>query len=198
MISGLVRGVFKLARGIAGAARHLGVTLGYPQVQLGRDVIIGPGVTLKATDGGRIQIGDRVAISSGAVIIAKGGLLIIGSDGFVGEGAVIAARERLEIGPDALIAEYVTIRDQDHGFADLARPMRLQGFVTAPVIIGANVWLGAKATVLKGVTIEDGAVIGANSVVTRSLGAGVVAVGCPARVIANRASTAGISERDHG
>lgn len=195
MIGGFARALFRVSRDLASAARRVAATLCYPEIELGRGVIIGPGVTLKATDGGRIRIGDRVAISPRAVIIAKGGVLIIGPDGFVGEGAVLTARERLEIGPDVLIAEYVTIRDQDHGSADMERPMRSQGFVTAPILVGADVWLGAKATVLKGVNIGDGTIIGANSVVTRSVGPGVVAVGSPARVVASRGATAEGGER---
>lgn len=199
MIGGLARGLFKACRDLASSVRCLAASLCYPEIELGRGVVIGPGVTLRATDGGRIRIGDRVAISAGAVIIAKGGLLVVGDDGFIGEGVVLTAREGLEIGSDALIAEYVTIRDQDHGSADPDRPMRLQGFVTAPIRVGADVWLGAKATVLKGVEIGDGTIIGANSVVTRSVGSRVVAVGSPARVIADRVTGAksdGVNDHD--
>lgn len=57
------------------------------------------------------------------------------------------------------------------------------GFATSPVVIGKNVWIGAKATVTKGVSIGDNSVIGANSVVTRNIPANSVAVGTPARVI---------------
>ena len=57
------------------------------------------------------------------------------------------------------------------------------GFTTTPIMIGDNVWLGAKATITKGLTIGDNAVIGANSVLTGDIPANSVAVGAPARVV---------------
>ena len=55
--------------------------------------------------------------------------------------------------------------------------------ITAPVSIGNHVWIGAEAIILKGVTIGDGAVIGAGSVVTRDVESCAIVVGNPARVI---------------
>jgi hypothetical protein len=66
--------------------------------------------------------------------------------------------------------------------------IREQGVVVAPVRIGRNVWIGSKATVLKGVSIGDNAVIGANAVVTRDIPANAVAAGIPARVLRMRAA----------
>ena len=100
----------------------------------------------------------------------------------MGIGSVIVARECIQIGTDVLIAEYVTIRDQDHLF-DGAGITSRSGFSTAPIVIGNNVWLGAKVTVTKGVTIGDNVVIGANSVVAHDIPANCIAVGAPARVI---------------
>ena len=53
-----------------------------------------------------------------------------------------------------------------------------------PVVIGANVWIGAGAMILPGVTLGDDAIVGACSIVTRDVPAGVTVVGNPARVIA--------------
>lgn len=95
---------------------------------------------------------------------------------------MLASVERITIGRDALIAEHVTIRDQDHDITG-TRPYRAAGMRSSPVTIGDNVWIGAKATITRGVTIGDNAVIGANSVVTSDIPAGAVAVGAPAHVI---------------
>ena len=83
--------------------------------------------------------------------------------------------------------ELVLITDNAHGFtsleqlriAPLARPIIAKG----KVIIGNNVWIGDKATVLPGVSIGDGAIIGANSVVTKDVPAFSVVAGNPAKII---------------
>lgn len=61
----------------------------------------------------------------------------------------------------------------------LFRPL----FSKGPVIIGKNVWIGDKATILPGVTIGDGSIIGANSVVTKDVPAYSVVAGNPAKII---------------
>jgi len=169
-----------IGRRVRRAWRRGLLQVAYPGLQLGRSVKIEAGVRIRVTDGGTLAIGDRTVIDANTLIIVKGGRMQIGADGFIGSGSVLACGERLVIGSSALIAEYVTIRDQDHGTGGNG-PYRMQALVTAPVTIGDNVWLGAKATVLKGVSIGDGAVIGAGAVVTRDVAAGVRAAGVPAR-----------------
>jgi acetyltransferase-like isoleucine patch superfamily enzyme len=96
-------------------------------------------------------------------------------------GTVIAAAERIEIGDDVLCGANVTITDADwHG---LAPDERRRPGATAPVRIEDNVWLGLNVIVLKGVTIGRDSVIGAGSVVARSIPSGVIAAGQPAKVI---------------
>jgi acetyltransferase-like isoleucine patch superfamily enzyme len=85
----------------------------------------------------------------------------------------------------------VSIRDYDHRFADLAVPVRLQGLITAPVVIGNNVWLGSKVSVLRGVRIGDNAIIGAGAVVTHDIPANAIAAGVPARVLRYRVAGKG-------
>jgi carbonic anhydrase/acetyltransferase-like protein (isoleucine patch superfamily) len=137
---------------------------------------------LRATDGGQARVGDGVTIDRGADVCAKYGRLEIGARSYIGQYTVICAREKIVIGADCLIAEHVTIRDQDHRFGP-GLTTADAGFLTAPIMIGDNVWLGAKVIVLKGVTIGDNVVVGANSVVTSDIPANSVAVGIPARVI---------------
>jgi maltose O-acetyltransferase len=86
------------------------------------------------------------------------------------------------VGRNALFAEYVTIRDQDHAMDSTEGQGRV-GFTSSPIVIGDNVWLGAKVTVTQGVTIGNNVVVGANSVVTRDLPDNCVALGAPARVV---------------
>lgn len=139
-------------------------------------------VRMRATDGGAGRIADGVTIDRFADLIVKYGRLDIGARSHIGQYTVICAREKIEIGTDCLIAEHVTIRDQDHRFGHGLTTARA-GFTTAPIVVGNNVWIGAKVTITKGVTIGDNVVIGANSVVTSDIPADSVAVGAPARVI---------------
>lgn len=117
-----------------------------------------------------------------ADITVKHGILEIGARSYIGQFSVICARESIVIGSDCLIAEHVSIRDQDHRFG-LGLLTAEAGFTTSSISIGDNVWIGAKTTVTKGVSIGDNAVIGANSVVTQDIPPNSVAVGAPARVI---------------
>jgi acetyltransferase-like isoleucine patch superfamily enzyme len=110
----------------------------------------------------------------------------IGANGFVGTGSIIVAAERVVIGEDALIAAYVTIRDQDHRLDDCTVPTNRQGLVTAPIEIGANVWIGTKATILRGVTIGDGAVVAAHSIVNAPVERLTVVGGIPAKLLKRR------------
>ena len=111
------------------------------------------------------------------------GTLRIGDRTIFGHHCTLAALESIVIGEDCLIAEMVSIRDHNHRFDQTAIPYREQGMVVKPIIIGRNVWLGAKVTVAAGVSIGDNTVVGANSVVTRDLPANSLAAGSPARVV---------------
>ena len=146
-----------------------------------RDMRVGRGVRLSVTDGGKSVFGAAPRIDKNATVIVKYGHLIVGDNFHLGIGSVLVCCDKIEIGDNALIAEYVTIRDQDHAINPAKRVLGL--FETASVRIGNNVWIGAKVTITRGVTIGDNAIIGANSVVTRDIPANVVAVGIPARPV---------------
>lgn len=74
------------------------------------------------------------------------------------------------------------ITDHDHGTEPGMR-INQQSLVTASTTIGDNVWIGANVTILKGVTIENDAIIGAGSVVTKSVLKGQIVAGVPAKRI---------------
>lgn len=94
---------------------------------------------------------------------------------------------QVEIGEDVLMGPDVIIMSRNHVFADLSQPIRLQGYTEhRPVVIGNNVWIGARVIILPGVKIGSGAVIGAGSVVTKNIPEFVVAAGVPAKVIRHR------------
>ena len=85
----------------------------------------------------------------------------------------------IEIGDGSLIGHNTTIATLNHDF----NPAKRQNLTPRPVKIGKNVWIGSDCTILPGVEIGDGAIIGAGSVVTKSVPKNTIAVGNPARVI---------------
>jgi acetyltransferase-like isoleucine patch superfamily enzyme len=110
------------------------------------------------------------------IVVDEGAELVLGS-GYINDGVRIACFSSVRIGHDVGISENVTIRDSDnHALSGARLPP------TAPVTIGDHVWIGLGATVLKGVTIGDGAVVAAGSVVTRDVPPRSLVAGVPAAV----------------
>jgi len=138
------------------------------------------------SEGGHISFGTGCVLDQDLTVESSGSLRV-GNGTIFGHHCTLGVKEAVVIGDDCLIAEMVSIRDHDHRFdLSLDIPVRDQGFDCRPVYIGRNVWLGCKVTVIKGVTIGDNVIVGANSVVTRDIPNNAVAVGAPARVIRYR------------
>lgn len=114
-----------------------------------------------------------------------GPAMVLGDRVFVGHGTEFNIRGKLAIGDDCLIASGCVFVDHDHGM-DASRPMNDQGLITKDIVLGANVWIGARVVILKGVGIGPGAIVGAGSVVTRNIGADEIWAGVPARKIGSR------------
>lgn len=107
--------------------------------------------------------------------------LFIGARTFVNANLTALDVARISIGEDCQIGPNVQLLTPTHPIAPGPRRDKLEA--ASPIVIGDNVWLGGGVIVCPGVTIGDDSVIGAGSVVTRDIPAGVVAVGNPARVL---------------
>jgi acetyltransferase-like isoleucine patch superfamily enzyme len=93
----------------------------------------------------------------------------------------------LDIGNEVSIAHGVSVLTAEHGFSDPKVPIKFQEITYRPVVIGNNVWIGAKATILAGVNIADGTIIAAGAVVTKSITQeNTIVGGVPARFLKNR------------
>lgn len=129
------------------------------------------------------------------------GKVTLGRWAKVGMGAKINCVNSIEIGDDTAIADFVTI--VDHNFHPVnpddrrymrhtphgARERQPMYSANAPIKIGTNVWIGEHSRICKGVTIGDNSIIGACSIVTKSVPANCVAVGNPARVVKENIDT---------
>ena len=129
-----------------------------------------------------IRLAAGAQLDRGVVLLISGESrgaekIAIGRTAYINRSTIIDASERIEIGANAMVGPFCYITDHDHviGSAD--------DLVSKPTRIGERCWIGAHVTILKGVTIGDDSVVGAGSVVTKSLPARVIAVGNPARVI---------------
>lgn len=139
-----------------------------------------------AAPGARVTLGDHCRLGRGVFFeTPREGTIRIGAHVRLNRGTVVVGGAAVIIGDHCLIGEYVSIRDSNHGTAP-DELMRLQPEVSAPITLGSDVWLGRGVVVLQGVTIGDGAIVAANSVVTRDIPAHVVAAGSPAAVIKER------------
>lgn len=113
--------------------------------------------------------------------------LKIGSNCNFGEYNHLSALNRVTIGDGVLTGRNVLIIDSNHGRTDgselLISPTRRPITSNGPIHIGNNVWICDKATILSDVTVGDGAIIAANSVVTKDVPAYAIVAGCPARIV---------------
>lgn len=121
-------------------------------------------------------------------IYGDGKSILVGDRVFIGACCEFNIRVKIQIGSDCLIASGCRFIDHDHGIG-LDKLMREQAGPEAPIRIGANVWIGVNAVILKGVTIGDGAIVAAGAVVTKSIPQNEIWAGVPAKKIGSRIKT---------
>jgi acetyltransferase-like isoleucine patch superfamily enzyme len=152
-----------------------------PAVTIGRDSMVGCSFVFEST-GGEIRIGERCYIGGGTSLISRTGITI-GDDVWIAWGCSIydhdshsiAWRDRRE----DLFQQIVDYRNSGNYVLnkDWSRVK------SKPIIIGDKVWIGFDSVILKGVTIGEGAIIGARAVVSRNVDPWTVVAGNPARVV---------------
>ena len=108
-----------------------------------------------------IIFGKKVAISRGDYISSVNGIIKIDDNCFVNRNSCIVAHQKITIGSNTTIGPGTYIYDHDHNGQG--------GYVTSPITIGKDVWIGANCVILKGVTIGSGAIIGAGTVVSKDI-----------------------------
>ena len=133
-----------------------------------------------------ICLGDRVSLLESTLISANRGHVTIGDNSWLGPNSVIYGNGGVDIGEDVLIASHCVINTVSHNFNRLDIPMNEQEINCEPVVIENDVWIGTGTTILQGVRIGHGSIIGAGAVVTRSIPPFSIALGVPARVTGSR------------
>ncbi len=134
---------------------------------------------------GRLVVEDRVRLVSTItpieLAVEQDGTIEVGENTYINYGTSIAAYQHVKIGKNCLIGTYVNITDNNFHCVEPERRNIIPP--SSPVVLEDNVWLGTRVIVLPGVTIGEGSVIGAGSVVTHSIPSRVIAAGTPAKVI---------------
>lgn len=154
--------------------------------ECGRGVRFGRCVTINCAQ--NIKIKSNVTFDNGCELNACGGNLIIGPDCKFNRHVSINASTTgyISFGKQCIVGPSVIFRSSNHISSDFNIPTMHQGHESGCINIGNNVWIGAGVIILPNVNIEDGAIIGAGSVVTKSFSANQVIGGVPAKLIRER------------
>lgn len=119
--------------------------------------LISPQASLRTFNKGKITLYKKTEIRPNTEITARNAEIIIGANSFVNRNCMIVAHAGITIGEKTTIGPNTCIYDHDHdGNGD---------YISAPIVIGNNVWIGAGCIILKGVHIGDGVIIGAGTIV---------------------------------
>lgn len=155
--------------------------LGYQHMNIGQDRFRGLPTALDLGSDSRFEVPGYASIGPGVgIAVSAGARFSIGDGSYITADATILCTSEVTIGRECALAWGLMIMDTDfHEVVRADRPWRDR----APVHIGDHVWVGAQVTILKGVTIGDGAVIAARSVVTHDVPARTLVGGNPAEAI---------------
>lgn len=172
-------------------ARWLKTT--YPFAGFGRGVSIHFSCDIERSIAGYTQIGDEVGLARDVWLnvvpdpTSSAPKIILGKGCKIGRRSTISAKNRITLSDDVLFAPSVLVMDHNHEFSDIDRPIREQGVTEGGrITIEKNCWLGFGVVVLCSageLTIGRNSVIGANSVVTRSVPPFSVIAGNPAKLL---------------
>ena len=140
---------------------------------------------------GNLSLGDNVNLSGRSCFYFMSGMdsrpsISVGGNTFIGNACTLSAATHISIGKHCLIAAEVRIHDNDGHPLDPARRRRGEPICSAEsaeVSIEDNVWIGAQATIMKGVTIGENSVVATGAIVTQDVPADSIVAGNPARVV---------------
>jgi acetyltransferase-like isoleucine patch superfamily enzyme len=145
-------------------------------VRIGKGVVFqGPKSSIFLFDYSEVLDNSRIILTGDHATVVLERNASIGYSNFVN------VHSRFLLGENSMTGPFVSINDSDHRVFG-RDPVRFSGYSIGKVEIGKNVWIGTGARILKNVSIGDGAIIGANAVVTKSIPEWCVAVGVPAEI----------------
>ncbi len=165
-------------------------------IWIGKSVSVSPGGHLDME--GDLYIGERCSF---IISVAPRGRVSIGTNTWLSRDCLVGCNRSVHIGSHVLIGEFVSIRDSTHSHANVEVPIKGQGDILGTIRIEDDVWIGRGCLIQgrpEGITIGSGSIVGANSVVSRSIPPMQVWGGVPARFIKNREGKAGAAQDSIG
>lgn len=134
-----------------------------------------------------IKIKKNAEIKKYTIINTNGAEIIIGENTQINPFTVIYNASGIQIGNNVMIGPHCMIASGNHDYKQREKPMRFAGNLTkGPIIIEDDVWVGANCTITDGIKIGTGAIVGANSVVTKDVESYSIVGGVPAQIIGKR------------
>ena len=161
-------------------------------IELGKGIYLDDYVYLNGLGKGNIIIGNNCRIGAYSRLIISttynnlGEYIHIGNNVGMGEFCRIGGSGGVSIGDNTIIAQYLSLHPENHNFSDTSKLIKEQGTTRKAINIGENCWIGAKVTVLAGVTIGNNCIIAAGSVVNKSMPDNSIIGGVPAKIIKMR------------
>jgi acetyltransferase-like isoleucine patch superfamily enzyme len=154
------------------------------QIRRGEKIVVGRNVVFRLTDNAEVSIGDHSVIDDGSyfILTKPHPKLLIGEQVGLGLGTMIAIKATLSIGDYTRFGAGVIIRDNVHDYKSGETLLKTDAIIK-PVTIGKHVWIGDRAMIFPGVSIGDGAVVSAGSIVTKDVPAHTLVRGQPAVVV---------------
>jgi acetyltransferase-like isoleucine patch superfamily enzyme len=151
-----------------------------PYIILGRNVtLIGQCNSLK--------LGRQINVYNNCIFeLGPDSVLEIGDNVIFSFGCIVNSNRSIRIGNFVQIGEYTSIRDTTHDYSNLGKPMMRNKDLSEAIFIGNNVWIGRNCLICPGSIIEDGVVVGANSIVKGHLKCDRIYAGIPLREINTR------------
>lgn len=141
------------------------------KVQHGKNIswrlpsLVSPATEISIDAGGLFTAGKKLKMRNGAKLrVRKTGVVKIGLNFGMNNGCILTCYESVTIGDNVMLGPNVLIYDHDHDFRVSGGIEKMQ-YITSPIQIGNNVWIGANTVILRGTKLGDNCVVGASSVI---------------------------------
>ena len=155
-------------------------------IEIGNSVSIFGDIDIRNRENGRIKIENNVTFDTNCRLVAANESTLIFKQGAdIGGYSIFNCGTNVSIGKDSMLAGFCYVQSSNHGTAK-AQNIKSQSHTYGEISIGDDCWLASHVTVVAGAKIGNGAIVGANAVVTKDLEEYSINVGIPAKKIGSR------------